>query len=169
MIKFLSPISAMAGAPAGAVVLKTGQSDLGKRTAAVLHLLALLARGLLASLGKPPGRVGSDGEGAPCSLPAVVLAPGPGAGARHPQGEDVGGSASQVTVSALTRLAISSKTPSSAAALADSQRICPDDPKGQIDYPAMVSGFPRIPSDPVKTEPDQQRSSASPDKYPSRP
>ena len=48
VIKFLPHIPAIAGAPAGAVVLKPGLGDLGKRSVTVLPLLALLAWGLRA-------------------------------------------------------------------------------------------------------------------------
>lgn len=46
VIQFLPHVPEIAGAPAGAVVLKPGLSDLGERSATVLHLLALLAWGL---------------------------------------------------------------------------------------------------------------------------
>ena len=102
VIKFLPHIPAIAGAPAGAVVLEPGLGDLDERSAAAFGLLALLRwglgawidagfdpgvqlQGLLAGIGEPHGRIGADGEGAACSLPAVVLAPGLGAGARHPE------------------------------------------------------------------------------------
>ncbi len=81
MIKLLPHISSTAGAPAGALVLKPGLCDLDEGTAA--------AFGLLAVIGKPHGRVGTNGEGAACSLPVVVPAPGLGAGARHPEVEAV--------------------------------------------------------------------------------
>jgi len=106
VIKLLPHVSAIAGAPAGAVMVKPGLGDLDERSAAAFGLLALLRwglgawidarfdpgvqlQGLLAGIGESHGRVGADGEGAACSLPAVVLAPGLGAGARHPEVEAV--------------------------------------------------------------------------------
>jgi hypothetical protein len=51
--------------------------------------LEKLGLGLCAWIGEPHGRIGADGEGAACSLPAVVLTPGLGSGARHPEVETV--------------------------------------------------------------------------------
>ena len=46
-------------------------------------------QGLLAGIGEPHGRIGADGEGVACSLPEVILTPGLGARARHPEVEAV--------------------------------------------------------------------------------
>ena len=96
MIEFLAHVTAIAWAPAGAVMLKPGLGDLADGLAAGFSLATLLTRAagawidaaldpavelqsLPAGLSETNGGVWPDGEGAACSLPAVVLTPGLGA------------------------------------------------------------------------------------------